>query len=321
MEPEARYTLIGAIVLALVAVAVIALVWLAGFGTAADFRNYSILFERQSLQGLQIGSDVNMRGVKVGRVEDFFISRDNINRVSVLVRVGRHTPVSTNTEAIINRNLVTGLARIDLETPGQPGEPLDITPAGHDWPVIAEGRADLDEITESGKSLIASAQTALLNLNELLSPDNRQAVAGILSGVGSATDRLDARLGAIEVAATSIREAADAFRLNTQGMSASLDRIGDGMTPLSKDARAVMADMRTALRDVSSAVRSMEKSTARLAIQAGDVADVGASELRATASEMRNAVDILSRTLDRLQDPRAALLGPGERQLGPGEER
>lgn len=321
MEPEARYTLIGAIVLALLGAAVAVLVWLSGAGSADAFRNYTVYFERQSLLGLQVGSDINMRGVKVGRVEDFSITRENINQVKVLLSVGKSKPVSENTVAVISRNLVTGLAWIDLETSGSPGRPLDKAPAGEPWPVIAEGRTDLDAITESGKSLLSSAEEALRNINVLLSPGNQAAVASILAGLGTNAERLDSRLAAFENAANSIQQAADAFRETSQGMGESLDRIGTGMAPLSRDARAVMADMRGALREISRAVQTIDRSTAALAGRATDVAEVGATELRATASEMRSAVDILSRTLGRLQDPRAALLGPGESQLGPGEAR
>ena len=121
MEPEARYTTVGATLLALVVAIVLAMAWLARTGARVDFRYYTIYFERQSLEGLQVGGDVNMRGVKVGRVESYSISRQNINRVQVTVRIARGSPVSTNTVAIVDRNILTGLARINLVTPGQPG--------------------------------------------------------------------------------------------------------------------------------------------------------------------------------------------------------
>ena len=81
MEPEARYTTIGAVLLALIVSTIVGFVWLKSSGRAADFRFYTVYFERQSLEGLQIGGDVNMRGVKVGRVEEYRLGRDNINRV------------------------------------------------------------------------------------------------------------------------------------------------------------------------------------------------------------------------------------------------
>jgi hypothetical protein len=75
MEPEARFTFIGTLLLALLLAAAAATIWLTRSGARADLRYYTIYFERQSLQGLQVGGDVEMRGVQVGRVERFCASR------------------------------------------------------------------------------------------------------------------------------------------------------------------------------------------------------------------------------------------------------
>ena len=52
MEPDTRYTLVGAAVLGLVAAAIAMLVWLSDAGSSRDARFYTIVFERQSLEGL-----------------------------------------------------------------------------------------------------------------------------------------------------------------------------------------------------------------------------------------------------------------------------
>jgi ABC-type transporter Mla subunit MlaD len=89
MEAEARYTYVGAAVLALLLALVIALVWLTNIGGRADFNRYVIYFENQQLDGLQVGADVNVRGIKVGRVEDYALSARKLNRVRVELRVNR----------------------------------------------------------------------------------------------------------------------------------------------------------------------------------------------------------------------------------------
>ncbi len=314
MEPESKYTLIGALVVGLITALAGALLWVGGAGSAAAFQHYRVFFEKQSLEGLQIGSDVNMRGVKVGRVEHFAISTDNINRVSVEVRVDRDTPVSENTEAIINRNLVTGLARIDLNTPGTPGPALMADPEQAGLPVIAEGRADLDEITETAGSLIAGARQALDSLNQFFSASNRKLMQEILTALRDTSIKLDDRMAVFASTATTFGETA-------ARIGDALDQIGSSAGPLSADARATLRQLRASMRDVAAAVKTMEQSTVSLASRAGNAADVGVSEMQATAREFRSGVDTLSRTLDRLQDPRSALLGPGQGQLGPGENR
>ncbi|MEO7244932.1 MAG: MCE family protein, partial [Rubrivivax sp.] len=114
MEADARYTWVGAGVLVLAAALVAALMWLGSAGRAADQRAFLIYFEQQALDGLDIGADVLLRGIKVGRVADYALSADKINRVRVTIRVDRRAPVHANTVAVITRNFVTGIASITL---------------------------------------------------------------------------------------------------------------------------------------------------------------------------------------------------------------
>ena len=51
MEPEARYTLVGAAVLALIAMLVTAFVWLSYAGSS-EYHFYTIHFVQQTLQGV-----------------------------------------------------------------------------------------------------------------------------------------------------------------------------------------------------------------------------------------------------------------------------
>jgi hypothetical protein len=57
MESDARYTLVGAVLLAVVVAAALATVWLARTGGGVEFRYYMIHFDHQPLTGLQSGAD------------------------------------------------------------------------------------------------------------------------------------------------------------------------------------------------------------------------------------------------------------------------
>jgi phospholipid/cholesterol/gamma-HCH transport system substrate-binding protein len=331
MEPEARYTTIGAVLLALIAAAVAAFMWLSSSGRASDYRIYTIYFERQSLDGLQIGGDVNMRGLKVGRVEDYTISRDNINRVSVKIRIARETPVSENTQAVVARNILTGIARINLETPGTPGPELVTVPAGERYPVITEGTSNIDQIADAVSRLAVQADTALDNINVLLGPQNQRAFSQTLAAVRDLTRGLSSRMDTIDDTTRSIQATAAAFQRSSREIAAAVDRIAVVAEPLGRDAGSTLREAQASLRDFSATTRSLEgaltqslqrleRDTGSLTRRTEDAVDVGVHELRATSEELRTSVELITRTLDRLQDPKALLLGPSERQMGPGEE-
>ncbi len=320
MEPEARYTLVGAVVLALVAAASIAYVWLAHGGGAAGYRYYAIHFEQQSLDGLQLGSDVNMRGVKVGRVQEYSISRDNINRVGVVVRVDRETPVSRNTTAVIARNLVTGLARIDLVTPGTPGPELDEVLPGERYPVIPEGTSDLQQIAGALSRLAVTGEGALANVEQLLNAQNRKTLADAVTAVRDLARGLDQRLQRLDVAADSIRETALAMQRSSHDVAVSIGQVAGDGGALLRELQPLGRLAHTTLGDLSAAAKALERDSAAIARKLDASVDAGTLELRVTARELRHGAEQLSRAAERLGDPRAALLGPSPAQLGPGEK-
>lgn len=312
MESEARYKAVGATLLALVLALVLAMVWLARTGARADFRYYTIYFERQSLEGLQVGGDVNIRGVKVGRVESYSIARQNINRVQVTIRIDRNSPVSTNTVAVVERNILTGLARINLVTPGMPGPELAEIPPSEQYPVIAEGQSDIEQLAGAMNRLAITGASALTNLEQLLSKENRDAFGTSLANLRNLSAALSQRVGKLDEVADALAKGATEFSKSSRDIAVAVERISENAQPIARQADVT-------LRDLSRAVQTLERETAALAKRLEQTSDTGTHEIRATAQELRASAEILSRAADRLQDPRALIFGPSPAQLGPGE--
>ena len=136
MEPEAKYTLVGAAVLILAGLVAAAVVWLRSSGEGADALHYKIYFERQSLEGLELRSYVTMRGIRVGSVTGFRFSSMRPGAVEVFTSVDPAAPVRQNTQATVERHLVTGLASVRLMNPSEDSPLLAPTtgpPVGLAW--------------------------------------------------------------------------------------------------------------------------------------------------------------------------------------------
>jgi phospholipid/cholesterol/gamma-HCH transport system substrate-binding protein len=289
MEPEARYTAIGAVLVLLILALAASAVWLTRSGARAEMRRYTVYFEHQSLEGVQVGSAVEMRGIQVGRVERLAIQRDNINRVQVTLRIYGRTPVSDNTVAVVNRKLVTGLARIALATPGAPGPELIAAQPGERYPVIAEGQSDLEQFSDALNRLTITGTGALAGVNELLSEQNRKEIM--------------ATIAALRVMSDGVRAAADDLARSGREVASAAQKGGDS-------AAAIAAQGGDTLREISRAAEALERA-----------ASIGTNEFRATAQELRSSAETVSRAADRLDDPRSLLFGPNPQQLGPGEKR
>jgi phospholipid/cholesterol/gamma-HCH transport system substrate-binding protein len=312
MEAESKYMYVGLALVLLVAGLIAAVIWLNRAGSRADFNYYTIYFERQPLDGLQIGADVDMRGIKIGRVEDYQLQPENINRVRVTVRTDRRAPVRTNTVAIVTRNFVTGIAKVDLITPEPLGPPLTEIRAEEQYPVIPEGESNLDAIAGKVNQLGDMAAETLESLNDLLKPKNRVAITETLDNLRKLTGGLNTRLAEIDKTLAALNGAATELGAASSRVGKVVETTGGELGPAIRQAERT-------LKDVSAAAASLEKQVGTLTADVGGAASATEQQLTATTIELRRTVDALNRVLDRLQDPRAALLGASRAQRGPGE--
>jgi phospholipid/cholesterol/gamma-HCH transport system substrate-binding protein len=313
MEPEARYTLVGISVLILLALATAAVVWLVAAGQGREDRTYRIYFAKQSLEGLQVRSDVKMRGIPVGSVTAMSFSNTRPGAVEVVVGIEPRTPVRQSTRAVVDRNLVTGLATIRLLNATEDSPLLEPSP-GEDAPVIAEGASQLQQFSQTVNHLAETAADTMARINQTLSAQNQAAITETLDqlrllarNANRVTDRLDRTL-------VSIGGAADGLRTATRAMSGDVQRLADRYDALGAEAT-------TGIRDLAGSVRGMSSEVTRLAGRTDALLAAGDLELRLTGQQLRSAAEALGSTARRFDDPRAALFGPAPGSLGPGEDR
>lgn len=312
MEAEAKYTYVGIALIALVAALVAAVIWLNQAGARGDFKYYTIYFERQQLDGLQMGADVDMRGIKIGRVEDYDLLSEKINRVRVTIRTDRRAPVRTNTVAIVIRNFVTGIARITLITPEPAGPALTEVRGDQPYPVIAEGESSFDAIAGKVGRIGDIAVETLESINLLLTADNRAAITSSLANMRELTAGLNKRMADLDKTLVTFNAAAAEIGRAGTKFAQVAETTGSQIAPAIKQADQT-------LKDVSTAAFALEKQTSALATTFADAAASTDEQLTVAVIELRSTVEAMTRLLDQLRDPRAALLGPGKTQRGPGE--
>jgi phospholipid/cholesterol/gamma-HCH transport system substrate-binding protein len=312
MEAEARYTFVGAAILVLIAAVAAGLIWLQDAGSRRDFHYYTIFFEHQSLDGLQIGGEVAVRGLKVGRVEDLTLT-ESVNRVRVTVRIDRRVPVSQNTVAIVTRNLITGIASINLVTPVKAGLPLVDVPEGASYPVIAEGESDADNLTGRFSQFGDLAAEAINNFNRVFRAENREAIGESLRNLRDLTAGLNARLVQLDRTMANFNTAASSFGHASNRIAAAAEETSRRVEP-------TLAEAESTLRAMSAAAAALEKETRGVAMAVNRATESTDDSLQVLAMELRSSVEAFDRALERFRDPASALLGPSKGQLGPGEK-
>jgi phospholipid/cholesterol/gamma-HCH transport system substrate-binding protein len=313
MEPEARYSLVGAVVLALVAALAAGVVWLAASGNQRDMRSYHVYFAKQSLEGLDVRSDVRMKGIRVGEVKSLAFARDHAGTVEVVVAVEPTAPVLQSTRAVVDRNIITGLASIRLVSLDDNSPPL--TPTGDDGvAVIAEGSSQFQQFSETVGELARRADVTLARINETLSRENVAAISDTLTNLRLATRESTGTLQRIDATLAKAGAAADALRVTATGADRDFHELAVRYESLGDTTGRSVLQMSASVDQLTSDFTALTRDAHEFLFDTG-------LELHATAQELRRSGYAIGDAAHALSDPRTALLGPRPSSLGPGEER
>jgi len=198
METSARHFIVGIGVLTLIAMAVLASLWYFRGDKEDHIKNYVIYFKKQSVSGLQIGSVITMRGIRIGEVQEISILTEEAEGARVQIKVQENAPVSTQTRAVIERNLLTGLAWIELgsipisEVPisevGQQQPPR--TGTDEHLPFILEGEGEVQKIKVSLSEAVENLNMTLNSIQIYLNEDTRTSMQQSLTNLEEITSSL-----------------------------------------------------------------------------------------------------------------------------------
>ncbi|MHB1083878.1 MAG: MlaD family protein [Thiobacillus sp.] len=313
METEGRYTLVGILVLAVVALMALAMVWLTGAADRIAYQTYTIYFKQQSLDGLAVGSAVKMRGIKVGVVDSYRFAKSGDEAVSVTARIDEGVPVHQGAEAYIKRNLVTGIATVEINN-GKGDSPLLIdAPRGERYPVIAEGSSDIDKVATAFSQLGVNGAQVLEKMNTLLSDKNQRAFSQTLANLNELSSHLVANKQGFDSAVQGIRDAADEVRIAGASINQAATRAEDSIVSVGQNANA-------ALKEATLAMVNLQQDAGLISGQIQQLTETGTLELTNISRDVRTSADVLTTAGQRLSDPRVILFGPDKQQLGPGEK-
>jgi phospholipid/cholesterol/gamma-HCH transport system substrate-binding protein len=314
MEPQARYVWVGALVLAVVALLVASFLWLLASGQHRDERTYRIYFTRQSLEGLQARSDVRMKGIRVGDVTAFAFSAQHPGTVEVLVSLERQTPVRESTRAVVDRNLITGLASIRLLNASEDSPLLKQAPPGESEPVIGEGASQLQQVSDSLNQLATRADETMQRIDSVLSDANQTAFAETLENMRRLTRDVGGVVGRLDQTLASVGRAAD-------GLHALEGSLGANAEVLTRRYDALGAQATESMREVADSMRQVSGNLSELTSRSEVVLLDNDIRLRTTTRQVESAARSFGETSRHLADPRSALFGPPAAGLGPGEDK
>ncbi len=272
MESRINYTIVGLFVVLLSAGLITFAYWLGKHGGKQEYDQY-LVYMSESVAGLSTDASVKYRGVDVGTVDNIGINPQNSEEVELLLRIKHGTPIKVDTRAKLKSFGITGLTFIEL-TGGGKDVPL-LKKTGDAIPVIPAIPSTFAQIDEALKELTEKSSLALEKFDQLLSRENLDNIAVILSetkmlakdirgqlqGFRKLVDngvvmelRVTEAFTQVEAASVSVKKMADSLEKNYadvgQNMGRDVRRSLDSLNQLLYDLDILAGDMQDTLQAI-----------------------------------------------------------------------
>jgi len=350
MDKQASKILIGAFVVGAV-VLIVAGVLIFGSGKLMKKTDTFVLFFKSSLQGLNVGSPVLFRGVKIGSVTNITIEADPEDlsvHIPVLIEIepdkiklihGKQTrDITVNLPALIKTglraqliigSLLTGQLMIELEF--TPDTPAKIVGLNTDHPEIPTIPSALERITDIMKDLpfdkiIDKFLSAVESIEKLASsPDIPETLHSLRMTVEDARKLLQNLDSRIDPLAMSIDKMVKEYEKLARDVDGKVEPLASSVDATLKDARKLVRNVDGRVEPLAS---SIEKSLgeARAALEQARKALVAAGKTVGKESPVIYQLDKTLKEISRMarsirsladyleRHPNALLYGKGKPQ-------
>ena len=184
MYSRVNYTIVGIFVLIFGAGMVWFAFWLAKYDLQQEYDTYRIEMN-ESVAGLSIDSDVQLRGVEIGSVSNIEINPKNIETVEVFVKIKRGIPIKEDMVAHTQMFGVTGLLSIEID--GGTNAAKTLVPTDDYIPLIKSKPSFLTRLTGDIDGVGSKIEALLLQSQKLLSDHNIETMGNILDNMEKVT--------------------------------------------------------------------------------------------------------------------------------------
>ena len=299
MENRSHALIAGFFTLLLGVATALALWW---FGEKHEETHDYLVVTTKNIAGLNVQAQVRYRGIRVGKVEEILFDRDDFRQTLIRIRIRDDIPVTAGTEAQLGIQGVTGIAHIQLEDDGD--SPTRLLATKGALPRIPMKDSMLQEVADVGRETLIQVNQAVSGINQLLNPENQQAIAKTLANLESVSH--NAQIASEQMRQLLSQENLRLLRSSLRGTEYTLNEAGAFFS----EARGLVGRWQTLGGKLDTAL--IEPASAGMTSLAPRINELG-NELASTSRQ-------LSRVLQMLEEsPQSLIFGQQKPVPGPGE--
>ncbi len=308
MERRVNYTIVGLFIVGSVVLFVIVLLWLGRVEYEGEYDHY-LLYFKESVSGLNVGSPVKYRGIKVGSVEMLSINPQKPEMVEVLIKVRKGTPIRKDTTALLSFQGITGLAYIELMGGTHQSPPI-VPKKAPPYPVIKTRPSIITRLDKVITTLSQKTVLMVSRLNLLLSHENIQSISTTLKNMALVSSSLSSQREALERTINDLARASHGFPDLVEHANRDLEMVQD-----------LLAGLKGNQAQISQLLDEVQTFLQREGEPLAFTAQGSLQELQRTLLEAKGTLRILRETLQQIgEHPSQLIFGGPPRKLGPGEK-
>ncbi len=266
MESKTNYTLVGLVVLILVAGLLSAGLWLSvGF----DRKKYDIytVYVREAVSGLSDDSIVKYNGVRVGVVNKIELNQFDPQQVKIQLKIEEGTPITTSTRATLISQGITGTTYLGLSATSPSLFPLQKTP-GEPYPVIPYTPSFFSQLEKN-------LNDVSVGIKRVFDKDNAQSLKKALANLQKVTDvvaenkqSLDQSLKDIPLLLKSLKIGVNKFNTMADSMSSAGQSVSStmqaGKNTIDKLSQQTIPPVVLLIQRLDSIAANLEKVSAQM---------------------------------------------------------
>ncbi|WP_158218731.1 MlaD family protein [Roseateles aquatilis] len=311
MENKAHALVTGLFVLLLGAALVAVVLWFRD--DRGDTQNFTVV-TKSGVPGLNVKAPVKLRGVQIGKVDSIRFDPDSPRQILVEIEVDSDAPIAAGAVAKLGYQGITGLSFIDLFDGTEPSDPAQSVLTTRRIPLLP---SILDQLSDAGPKLAASAMETMDRIKRVLGDGNQQQLSQTLAQLNEASAGLNELVRELRPTAKALPtlvKDADTLVVAGQRTLGNVDTLAKQGGELVDEYKARAA----AIDQLGEAAVQMQRTLRRV-----ELALVGSADKprqRAVLDDLSQAAKALERAAQTIGDqPQSLIVGPRPTAPGPGE--
>jgi phospholipid/cholesterol/gamma-HCH transport system substrate-binding protein len=317
MYSRINYTTVGIFVLIFTIGMIWFAFWLAKYGLQKEFDYYKVQMS-ESVSGLSKDSTVKLHGVDVGSISEIKINPKDIEKVEIVLKINKGTPIKEDMVVFTEMYGVTGISYLQID--GGTNEAKTLEPTEDYFPVIATAPSWLNKTTRGLGSLADRIASLVDKSQKILSEKNIETLGKVFDN----TEKITAKAEEVEQKAINSLEEVD---ITLREFRTSMDKINKKFTEATADFKEMKNDFASIKKVTNPMIDKLmetSKNFNRVTLKVEKSLDRGDYNLKQIFEPMLIEIEVLSQQINDLaqqleQSPNDLLFRGRTPRRGPGE--